>query len=280
MNPNSLPAASQAAAEAALRDQPYMRATCTLIDTTRTRAADRLAAIGIATPASFANFLLLNFETPEQAQHANAALQANGIFLRPQSGAGLPHCLAHDHRSAGSCRHRPHSAGRHGCRRSVHDQLTPSRGRARIGVLVPFTNTNLEPDMAMMTPPGVSLHFARMGGYDEDAIPDAAQMQSLGAADLQDDTLDAAVGGETWRGSLWLHVRHAQPWTGLRPRPCHPYQGAKRCADRHRRRCPGPCACAHWGHREDRLRLALCSGDQRPRDRLLDQDGNRDRRAR
>jgi histidinol-phosphate aminotransferase len=93
MNPNSLPAASQAAAEAALRDQPYMRATCTLIDTTRTRAADRLAAIGIATPASFANFLLLNFETPEQAQHANAALQANGIFLRPQSGAGLPHCL-------------------------------------------------------------------------------------------------------------------------------------------------------------------------------------------
>jgi maleate isomerase len=65
-------------------------------------------------------------------------------------------------------------------------QLTPSRGRARIGVLVPFTNTNLEPDMAMMTPPGVSLHFARMGGYDEDAIPDAAQMQSLGAADLQE----------------------------------------------------------------------------------------------
>lgn len=63
--------------------------------------------------------------------------------------------------------------------------MTPqTRGRARIGVLVPFTNVNLEPDMAMMRPPGVSLHFARMGGYDVDEIPDADQMHGLGAADL------------------------------------------------------------------------------------------------
>lgn len=59
-----------------------------------------------------------------------------------------------------------------------------TRGRARIGVLVPFTNVNLEPDMAMMRPQGVSLHFARMGGYDVDEIPDAEQMHGLGAADL------------------------------------------------------------------------------------------------
>ncbi len=58
------------------------------------------------------------------------------------------------------------------------------RGRARIGVLVPFTNTNLEPDLVMMRPEGVSLHFARMGGYDADAIPDESQMQGLGAAEL------------------------------------------------------------------------------------------------
>lgn len=62
----------------------------------------------------------------------------------------------------------------------------PSRGRARIGVLVPFTNTNLEPDMALLRPPGVSLHFARLGGYDEDEIPDADQMHDLGAADLDE----------------------------------------------------------------------------------------------
>lgn len=64
--------------------------------------------------------------------------------------------------------------------------MTESRGRARFGVLVPFTNTNLEPDMALMRPNGVSLHFARLGGYDEDEIPDSAQMHGLGAADLSE----------------------------------------------------------------------------------------------
>jgi maleate cis-trans isomerase len=60
----------------------------------------------------------------------------------------------------------------------------PSRGNGRIGVLVPFTNTNLEPDMALLCPPGVSMHFARLGGYDLDAIPDVGQMAGLGAANL------------------------------------------------------------------------------------------------
>ncbi len=64
--------------------------------------------------------------------------------------------------------------------------MTPSRGRARIGLLVPFTNSNLEPDFALMTPPGLSIHIARMGGYDEDEVPDETQMQALGASDLQE----------------------------------------------------------------------------------------------
>lgn len=37
----------------------------------------------------------------------------------------------------------------------------------------------------MMQPHGVSCHGARMGGYDEDAVPDEEQMQGLGAADLE-----------------------------------------------------------------------------------------------
>lgn len=61
-----------------------------------------------------------------------------------------------------------------------------TRGRARFGVLVPFTNTNLEPDMMLLRPEGVSLHFARLGGYDEDEIPDESQMQGLGASDLDE----------------------------------------------------------------------------------------------
>ena len=64
--------------------------------------------------------------------------------------------------------------------------MTQSRGRARFGILVPFTNTNLEPDMALLRPEGVSMHFARMGGYDQDEIPDADQMHGLGAADLDE----------------------------------------------------------------------------------------------
>ena len=63
---------------------------------------------------------------------------------------------------------------------------SPSRGRARIGVFVPFTNTNLEPDMAMLRPEGTSLHFARLGGYDADEIPDETQMAGLGAADMDE----------------------------------------------------------------------------------------------
>ncbi|MEM8776124.1 MAG: Asp/Glu racemase [Pseudomonadota bacterium] len=59
-----------------------------------------------------------------------------------------------------------------------------NRGRARIGVFVPYTNTNLEPDLMMMRPEGVALHFARLGGYDEDEVPDEAQMAQLGASDM------------------------------------------------------------------------------------------------
>ena len=33
------------------------------------------------------------------------------------------------------------------------------RARTRIGVLVPFTNTNLEPDMVRLCPPGCTLSF-------------------------------------------------------------------------------------------------------------------------
>ena len=52
-----------------------------------------------------------------------------------------------------------------------------SRGLARLGVVVPVSNTNLEPDLMWLAPTGVSLHFARAGGYDVDQIPDEKQMQ-------------------------------------------------------------------------------------------------------
>ncbi len=56
----------------------------------------------------------------------------------------------------------------------------------KIGVLVPFTNCNLEPDMMAMCPPGCTMHFARMGGYDVDEIPGSEQMAGLGASDISE----------------------------------------------------------------------------------------------
>ena len=67
------------------------------------------------------------------------------------------------------------------------------RSGPRIGVLVPYTNVNLEPDMALMRPKGATIHVERMGGYDIDAIPDADQMAGLGASDL-DETLRLLLG--------------------------------------------------------------------------------------
>ena len=61
-----------------------------------------------------------------------------------------------------------------------------SRATTRFGVLVPFTNTNLESDFIAACPPGVSLHFARLGGYDRDEIPDENQMAGLGASPVEE----------------------------------------------------------------------------------------------
>lgn len=61
-----------------------------------------------------------------------------------------------------------------------------SRGIARIGAFVPFTNVNLEADMAMMRPPGASMHFTRLGGYDIDEVPDAGQMSGLAQSDMDE----------------------------------------------------------------------------------------------
>ncbi len=62
-----------------------------------------------------------------------------------------------------------------------------TRTRAKIGVLVPFTNTNLEADMALMRCPDTTVHFQRMGGYDVDEIPGSDQMAGLGASDISHD---------------------------------------------------------------------------------------------
>ena len=65
-----------------------------------------------------------------------------------------------------------------------------TRARARLGLLVPFTNTNFEPDMALMMPPDITLHSARMGGYDED------ENDGVCVEDFAACVLEAATAGD------------------------------------------------------------------------------------
>lgn len=93
MNPNTLTSASEAAAVAALDDQAYMRETVDLTRQFRDAARRRLTAAGYRVAESFSNFLLIELPSPEAAARLDTRLRASGIFLRPQAGAGLPHCL-------------------------------------------------------------------------------------------------------------------------------------------------------------------------------------------
>ena len=56
--------------------------------------------------------------------------------------------------------------------------------RTRIGIIVPSSNTNAEPDCLMLAPSGVTLHFTRSGGYDVSAIPDSAEMRRFARQSL------------------------------------------------------------------------------------------------
>ena len=47
----------------------------------------------------------------------------------------------------------------------------------RIGLIVPSSNTNAEPDCLMLAPAGITIHSTRSGGYDIDAIPDSYEMR-------------------------------------------------------------------------------------------------------
>ncbi|WP_170403199.1 pyridoxal phosphate-dependent aminotransferase [Ruegeria arenilitoris] len=93
MNPNNIPASAQIAAAAAVRDDAYMRETCEMTAALHDQAATGLRDAGFTTYPSFTNFLLLNLGSPEAAASADRKLRSEGVFLRPQGGASLPHTL-------------------------------------------------------------------------------------------------------------------------------------------------------------------------------------------
>ena len=93
MNPNNITIAGQTAAKAALMDQSYMRDTCRKTTRLRDRLRRRLQQAGLDVPESFTNFILIRMGSPDAAHHANEALRAEGVFLRPQGGVGLADSL-------------------------------------------------------------------------------------------------------------------------------------------------------------------------------------------
>lgn len=66
----------------------------------------------------------------------------------------------------------------------------------RIGLIVPSSNTNAEPDCNLLCPDGVTLHSVRSGGYDVEAIPDSNEMRKFVRQSLDQnckDLMDARV---------------------------------------------------------------------------------------
>lgn len=68
------------------------------------------------------------------------------------------------------------------------------RRGGRLGIMVPSSNTNLEPDCGILVPAGVTAHFTRLGGYDVEAVPGSREMRDLAMVplDVPLDLLSAA----------------------------------------------------------------------------------------
>lgn len=91
--PFNLSGPALAAAEAAIQDTEYT-AFCRGQNTAnRKRLAAALAAAGVPSDKSEANFILARFRDPAQAEACDQALRAAGIIVRRVAGYKLPDCL-------------------------------------------------------------------------------------------------------------------------------------------------------------------------------------------
>jgi len=77
---------------------------------------------------------------------------------------------------------------------SLGETILANRRRRRIGVIVPSSNTNAEPDLQMLAPVGLTVHCTRSGGYDVEAIPDSSEMRRFARQSL-DQQLQLLVDG-------------------------------------------------------------------------------------
>ncbi len=88
--PFNVSAAALAAAEAAVQDVDYTEKCRFENAKWRGWLRDELAAIGLPSDESFANFIVPRFASPEAAAEADLYLQSKGLVVRALTGYGLP----------------------------------------------------------------------------------------------------------------------------------------------------------------------------------------------
>lgn len=93
LNPNNVSQASQAAAAVSIQRQDVVRQRRDATRRVRRDFRDRLHSLGLKTPDSHANFVLIEFPDACTAGACFAGLRAHGILMRPMQGYGLGHCL-------------------------------------------------------------------------------------------------------------------------------------------------------------------------------------------
>ncbi len=98
-------------AEAAVRDQDHI-AKCRA-ENARMRhwLAEALAAVGVPSDTSMANFVLARFASPEEAEACDDYLQSQGLLVRRVAGYKLPNCLRITVGDEPSCRRVAHAIG-------------------------------------------------------------------------------------------------------------------------------------------------------------------------
>lgn len=106
--PFNLSNSALAAAEAAVRDVAYIDHCRAENARCRTWLADALAAIGVPSDVSLANFILARFASQAEAEACDMYLQSQGLIVRRVAGYKLPACL------------RITVGDESGCRRVVH----------------------------------------------------------------------------------------------------------------------------------------------------------------
>ena len=97
------------AAEAAVRDRDHVNRCRSENTRLRHWLAEALAALGVPSDTSLANFVLARFADTAEAEACNAYLQGQGLIVRRVSGYKLPHCLRITIGDESSCRRVAHA---------------------------------------------------------------------------------------------------------------------------------------------------------------------------